>query len=413
LTCPADIVAECTSPSGAVVTYTASATDVCDPSPTVTCSPASGSTFAIGTTTVNCTATDDSGNTSTCSFQVTVRDTTPPVLTCPADIVTECTSASGAAVTYTAGAKDACDPNPTVACSPASGSTFPIGTTTVTCTATDDAGNTTSCTFQVTVEDKTAPTLGAITATQGATDVKDCANPTHTGQVEISVEASDQCGLAGPPTVVLVNGANMESATFVSESPPGVFNYTWDVLATTAEGTWTATVTATDAAGNTAMTSFTLCVERFEVTGEVQSQGFVGGMRNVVFVATDAANNVLATRTLTLTFTGDTAPYTLSGVPANTAHLSVKTAWTLRVRQDVTFVSGQAVNNFVGADQMRGGDIAPQPMGDNQVNFPDYAQLADDYFTTNPRSDINGDGVVNVIDYSIMADNWFTTGDPE
>jgi hypothetical protein len=258
-----------------------------------------------------------------------------------------------------------------------------------------------------------APMLRPITATQGAMDVKDCANPTRIGQVAISVETSDACGLAAAPTVVLVNGANVENATFVSENPPGLFHYTWDVLATTASGVWTATATATDGAGNAVMTSFTLCVEELQITGRVQSQGFVGGARAVTFVATDAGDNVLGRWTLTLNFTGDTAPYTLPGVPSDTAHLSVKTAWTLRVRQDVSFVSGQAVNNFVGADQMVGGDVAPQAAGDNQVSLPDYAQMSADHFTTQARSDINGDGIVNIVDYGILAANWFSRGDPE
>jgi hypothetical protein len=60
---------------GAVVSFTVTATDNCDLTPTVVCSPASGSFFPIGTTTVNCTATDDCGNTDSCSFTVTVTPT--------------------------------------------------------------------------------------------------------------------------------------------------------------------------------------------------------------------------------------------------------------------------------------------------------------------------------------------------
>ena len=82
-------------------------------------------------------------------------DDTPPVLTaCPADITqaADAGSCTGAVVTYTAPtATDNCDPSPAVVCSPASGSTFPVGTTTVTCTATDACGNTDTCMFDVTV----------------------------------------------------------------------------------------------------------------------------------------------------------------------------------------------------------------------------------------------------------------------
>src|SRR5262249_4988969 len=120
---------------------TVTASDACDPSPTLSCSPASGSTFAFGATTVNCTASDHAvpPNNRACSFTVTVRDTTAPSITCPATLTVEATSASGAAATFSATASDACDANPTTSCSPASGSTFVIGTTTVNCTASDHA----------------------------------------------------------------------------------------------------------------------------------------------------------------------------------------------------------------------------------------------------------------------------------
>jgi hypothetical protein len=72
LALPPDRTVDATSPAGAVVTYTVTATDAVDPAPTVSCSPASGSTFPIGTTTVSCTASDASGNTSSGSFRVTV-----------------------------------------------------------------------------------------------------------------------------------------------------------------------------------------------------------------------------------------------------------------------------------------------------------------------------------------------------
>src|SRR5206468_9865449 len=73
LTLPDDITAEATSPSGAVVNFTVTATG----GGAITCTPASGSTFPFGTTTVSCTATNNVGSTSG-TFNVTVVDTTPP-----------------------------------------------------------------------------------------------------------------------------------------------------------------------------------------------------------------------------------------------------------------------------------------------------------------------------------------------
>jgi subtilisin-like proprotein convertase family protein len=87
-----------------------------------------------------------------CSFTVTVNDTQPPTITCPANITTVTPICGGTTTTVTYPAPTASDncPGVTAACVPPSGSTFPIGVTTVTCTATDAAGNTATCSFTVT-----------------------------------------------------------------------------------------------------------------------------------------------------------------------------------------------------------------------------------------------------------------------
>ena len=158
---PADITEEATGASGAVVTYTATADDANPAHPNVTCSPASGSTFAIATTTVNCEATDAAGNKATGSFTVKVQDTTAPTLDAHAGVTEEATGPGGATVNYTKpAATDLVDPNPVVTCIPASGTTFALGTTQVSCKAKDAAGNESAAkTFDVKVQDTTAPTL--------------------------------------------------------------------------------------------------------------------------------------------------------------------------------------------------------------------------------------------------------------
>jgi hypothetical protein len=156
LTCPANVT-QSNDPNqcGAVVTYPApTTTGTCG---TVTCSPASGSFFPVGTVPVMCTSTAG----PTCSFTVTVNDTQPPVITCPADAtVPNDPDLCGAVVTFLPPiATDNC-PGVTTVCSPPSGSFFPVGSpTTVTCTATDAAANTASCQFTVTVEDTQPPTV--------------------------------------------------------------------------------------------------------------------------------------------------------------------------------------------------------------------------------------------------------------
>jgi hypothetical protein len=164
-TVPASSSNQATSPAGAVVSWTIAATDNVDPSPTINCTPSSGSTFPFGTTPVSCTASDDAGNTSApVSFNVSVVDTTPPVLSLPGNQNVETENPSGTAVTYTASASDNVAGVISAGCSPASGATFPVGTTTVNCSANDGHGNTTTGSFTVTVAlvDHTAPTFTGV-----------------------------------------------------------------------------------------------------------------------------------------------------------------------------------------------------------------------------------------------------------
>ena len=165
---PSSFSIEATSPGGTPATYTSpTATDSVDPNPTVGCSPASGSSFALGSNTVTCTATDASSNSSQASLTITVTDTTKPVLVgMPSSFSTEATSPAGTVVTYTApSATDNGDPSPSVTCAPASGSTFPLGATPVSCTAQDTNGNTSDpAGFTITVTDTTSPVLVGLPA---------------------------------------------------------------------------------------------------------------------------------------------------------------------------------------------------------------------------------------------------------
>ena len=102
-------------------------------------------------------STDSHGNTATTSFTIVVVDTVAPVVTVPAKVTLQATSPAGATYSFSATAVDNVDGAVTAACTPASGSTFAIGSTTVTCTATDNAGNTGSGSFVVTVVDTVEP----------------------------------------------------------------------------------------------------------------------------------------------------------------------------------------------------------------------------------------------------------------
>ncbi|TDT16604.1 putative extracellular nuclease [Ilumatobacter fluminis] len=148
--------------AGATVTFVVTADDPEIPtgalteamldSSAIVCSPASGSVFPIGDTTVECTATDAAGNVAADSFIVTVVDDQDPVITEPAEPTVVVESDGPTTVEYDLPAVSDNSDDVEIVCDPASGSTFPVGTTTVTCTATDGSGNTTTTTFDIVVQ---------------------------------------------------------------------------------------------------------------------------------------------------------------------------------------------------------------------------------------------------------------------
>ena len=158
---PASITTEATGADGAVVKYSVIAKDA-DGLITPVCTPSSGSIFPLGDTKAVCTATDLAGNSISLSFPVTVVDTTPPVLTLPADFTLPAADSTGATVAYSASAVDLVDgARVKFACSPPSGDLFPNGKTVVSCFAADSRGNTSKGGFSVTIIPNTPPTANA------------------------------------------------------------------------------------------------------------------------------------------------------------------------------------------------------------------------------------------------------------
>jgi hypothetical protein len=176
-------------------------TDDTDPSPVLSCSPASGSNFPVGDTTVPCNAHDAAGNDATQqTFIVRVVDTTKPALTLPADVVI--VSATPTAVTYTATASDLVGGAITPSCAPVSGSTFPLGPTTVSCSASDAAGNTATGTFKVTVaQDSATGNVGAggTVSTGSSPSPSDPFETTVTSPNAGAVSIVEQVTTATPP----------------------------------------------------------------------------------------------------------------------------------------------------------------------------------------------------------------------
>ena len=118
-----------------------------------------GVNFKPGVTPVTYTFKDAKGNSTACSFNVTVQDLVAPTATCPTDITINAnTGGCLAFATWTPPTFiDECDATPTVTSSHAPNTFFFFGTTQVTYTATDDAGNVGTCTFNVVVKDLQPP----------------------------------------------------------------------------------------------------------------------------------------------------------------------------------------------------------------------------------------------------------------
>jgi hypothetical protein len=262
---PANITTNASSPSGAVVTYALpSAVDEAGDSSaaTVGCAPASGSTFAIGTTTVICTATDadDAPSTVSQSFTVTVLDTDLAITGVPANITTNATSASGAVVTFalpTAIDEAGDSPAPTVSCAPTSGSIFAAGATTVTCTATsaDDSPTTVSATFTVTVvvDLKVAASITPSTATTGAV-VTASASLTNSALVSRTVSVVGTFTFVSPTGQTnTVASSNMTITLAAGQTVSRSFAL--KVSKQMARGTYTFTVTASDITGSVSSSS--------------------------------------------------------------------------------------------------------------------------------------------------------------
>jgi hypothetical protein len=216
-------------------------------------------------------------------------DTTAPVLTVPEDITEEATSAEGAVVRYEVSAEDSVDGPVGVTCTPESGSIFSIGTTTtVTCTATDAAGNTGTASFTVTVQDTTPPTITTVPEdiTVQATSGSDVA------VVTFEVAAEDD--VDGTATL------DEENTLIQDDDVGGDITITCDPSSGTefSIGETEVECTATDAAGNTGTASFTVTVQDttppvLTVPGNMRVEG--GG---VITWEVTAQDNIDGTATL-------------------------------------------------------------------------------------------------------------------
>lgn len=213
ITAPEDITTEATATLTPVALGSPIVTDIADPSPVVTNdAPAGG--FPVGDTTVTWTATDASGNSATDEQTVTIEDTTPPSIMPPATQTFEATGPTTTPVLVQATATDIADPSPVIIYEPYD---FPLGTTTVTWTATDASGNSSTGTSDVIIQDTTGPEIAShenITAeaTSSAGAVVEYENPGATdlvdGATEVSCAPSSGSTFALGDTIITCNSTD-------------------------------------------------------------------------------------------------------------------------------------------------------------------------------------------------------------
>lgn len=199
-------------------------------------------------------------------------DVTPPAVMCPPNISIGCSADALASVTFSATATDDCDPAPVVVCTPPSGSGFPVGTTTVTCTATDASGNQSTCEFSVTRAplefNGFLPPIGGADATGGS-----FGDPVRTFKMKstIPVKFRASCGdspvLTGIHTLQVVKYSNATTSdTPIDASPQdaattgnqfrladGTWHFNLDAQATgMSAGIWLLTATLSDGSQHSA-----------------------------------------------------------------------------------------------------------------------------------------------------------------
>ena len=231
ITCPVNIsVPNDAGNCSAVVTFAAAtATDSCG-SATVTQTEglASGSAFPVGVSTIEFTAEDECGLTTTCEFTITVIDNEDPTITCAADqtATTDAGNCTAAVTVVAPTTADNCGvasvTNNFNGTADASG-TYPIGTTTVVWTVTDNSGNIATCSMDITVTDNEAPNAVC-------------------QDITASVDASGNLTITGDD----VDGGSTDNCTGMTLSvSPNTFD------CTDTGTTVTVTLTATDAAGLT------------------------------------------------------------------------------------------------------------------------------------------------------------------
>jgi hypothetical protein len=219
----------------------------------VSCVQSPGCDYPLGNNKVTLTCTDEAGLTGSCEATVTVRDSTPLEVTCPAEAALVCTE-QGAQGTYSVEATSSCAT--AVTCSPPSGSLFPVGTTTVSCTAMDCRGNTASCSFPVTVE-KACPPPPKVTL---------CTKPAYTQATTMEVCAYVTPGSGGAPLESIAFSVNGGAPIPVTPAPQDMTSGLVKTTVALQDGPNEVQIVARNASGYVTVQKQTIVVDRVAPT---------------------------------------------------------------------------------------------------------------------------------------------------
>jgi len=197
-------------------------TDNCDTyfTPTLIQSPPAGSVVGSNTI-ISITATDGSSNSNTCHFNLLTPDVTAPTITCPGTTtVSTNTNCDFTLIDYTnlAVANDNCTPEPSMVYSqsPAVGTLMPTGTNVITITVFDESSLSSSCTFNLVVEDQVNPTISLCPPNQNAIVDSNCEG--IIGDYTGIISASDNCTAIGDLIITQspLSGTPITSNTLVT-----------------------------------------------------------------------------------------------------------------------------------------------------------------------------------------------------
>ena len=158
-------------------------------------------------------------------------DTTAPILNLPGNIDRSTTDPTGVAVNFTVTADDNADPSPDIVCVPPSGSVFPIATTIVTCTATDNSGNSAASSFSVNVELLALTTIKDLSARPKSGKVSLLWTPVAEAVGYNVYRRTDSAALA-----LVEQGIVTDYATFLDEGLSNGTTYHYRVRWLTADG---------------------------------------------------------------------------------------------------------------------------------------------------------------------------------